>query len=297
MGTALRRRLALAVAIAVGLLLSGILVWQASEATFSSSSRNDPNTFTAGHLVLTNDRNGTAMFSATGLKPGDGESRCIDITYSGNLPAAVNLTARWAAADPTSPLAPYLTFAIDEISAAAACTASASAVRPVYAGNTTLRAKVDALQGRAAGLAWTATGTAPETKRYRFTYSLQDTNAAQDKTAGVSFIWTATTVEAVTAAGTFQTAIGCAQNWDPACTRAQLTDPDGDQIHTWTTTAIPAGTYQFKVALNRSWTENYGAGGVSDGPNIPFTVPSGGARVTLSYDRTDNSVSVVVTPL
>ena len=32
--------------------------------------------------------------------------------------------------------------------------------------------------------------------------------------------------------------------------------------------AIPAGPYKYKVAINNSWTENYGAGGVPNGINI-----------------------------
>ena len=60
--------------------------------------------------------------------------------------------------------------------------------------------------------------------------------------------------------------------------RAWLQDPDGDGIFTWTGTGIPAGNYEFKIAHDSSWDENYGDGGAPDGANIAFTVPDGRAR-------------------
>ena len=57
--------------------------------------------------------------------------------------------------------------------------------------------------------------------------------------------------------------------------RPWLQDPDGDGVYTWSHRQIPAGSYEVKVAHGLSWDENYGAGGVPDGANIPFTVPDG----------------------
>ena len=83
----------------------------------------------------------------------------------------------------------------------------------------------------------------------------------------------------------------------PSATQAQLTlDPD-DQI--WKGTFdLPAGDYAFKVAINRAWTENYGAGAVLDGANIPFTHPGG--PVTFYYDHgthwvTNDVLSEIIT--
>src|SRR5262249_7538000 len=58
------------------------------------------------------------------------------------------------------------------------------------------------------------------------------------------------------------------------------------------TTALPAGSYEGKVALNESWDENYGQGGVQNGPNIPFVVPVAGAKVTFRYDATTHVLSI-----
>lgn len=87
----------------------------------------------------------------------------------------------------------------------------------------------------------------------------------------------------VTTAGSFQSELGCAADWDPACMRMWLQDPDGDGVYSIATTKIPAGTWEFKVAVGLSWDENYGEGGVPDA-NITVTVPADGATTTFAYD-------------
>src|SRR6185437_13555984 len=47
----------------------------------------------------------------------------------------------------------------------------------------------------------------------------------------------------VTAAGSFQSELGCPADWSPDCLRSWLEDPDGDGTFTFTTNAIPAGDY------------------------------------------------------
>jgi hypothetical protein len=95
----------------------------------------------------------------------------------------------------------------------------------------------------------------------------------------------------VTAAGSFQSELGCPGDWDPSCMRSWLEDPDGDGTYTFTTTAIPAGSYDTKAAIDESWTENYGSGGVRDGSNITFTVPAN-ATTTFSYVASSHVLTV-----
>ncbi len=96
--------------------------------------------------------------------------------------------------------------------------------------------------------------------------------------------WVADNVNAViaTVPGSFQSELGCPGDWQPDCLRSWLQDPDGDGTYNFSTTAIPAGSYEGKVALNESWDVNYGAGGVQGGANYAFTVPNHG-QVTFSY--------------
>ncbi|MBP1624999.1 MAG: alpha amylase catalytic region, partial [Acidobacteria bacterium] len=96
------------------------------------------------------------------------------------------------------------------------------------------------------------------------------------------------------APGSFQSELGCPVDWDPGCLRSWLQDPDGDGIHTFTTTALPAGSYEGKVALDESWDVNYGSGGVQNGPNIQFTVPVPNTTVTFSYDSTTHLLAIAV---
>ena len=67
--------------------------------------------------------------------------------------------------------------------------------------------------------------------------------------------------EIITAPGSAQSELGCPADWSPDCMRPWLQDPDGDGTWTWSTTEIPAGSYEVKVTHGLSWDENYGAGG------------------------------------
>src|SRR6478735_4665105 len=94
------------------------------------------------------------------------------------------------------------------------------------------------------------------------------------------------------AVGDFQSELGCRGDWQPDCLRSWLEDPDGDGTATFQTTALPAGSYEAKVAVNESWDVNYGAGGVLNGDNIPFTVPFDHAPVTFSYDGSTHVLTI-----
>jgi len=89
-------------------------------------------------------------------------------------------------------------------------------------------------------------------------------------------------VNSVTVAGDVQSEIGCAADWNPACAVSHLTFDTSDGLwkKTWT---VPAGSYQWKVAINDNWTVSYGAGGGGD--NIKLEVPAGGAQVTFVWDQ------------
>ena len=98
------------------------------------------------------------------------------------------------------------------------------------------------------------------------------------------------------APGSFQSELGCPGDWDPSCLRSWLQDPDGDGIYTFETTALLHGSYEAKVAINESWDENYGLGGVPGGANIAFTVADDNAKVTFSYDATSHILTITVPP-
>ncbi|TDE97574.1 pullulanase-type alpha-1,6-glucosidase [Occultella glacieicola] len=84
----------------------------------------------------------------------------------------------------------------------------------------------------------------------------------------------------VTIPGTHNTAMGCASDWSPDCEAAALTL--GEHGLYTGTFDLPAGAYEYKVAIGGSWAENYGVGGVRDGANSSYT--HAGGPVTFYYD-------------
>ena len=99
-----------------------------------------------------------------------------------------------------------------------------------------------------------------------------------------------------TAPGSFQSELGCSGDWQPWCLRSWLQDPDGDGIFSFVTSKLPAGDYEVKVAHDEDWAENYGAGGVPGGPNIPFNVPANCAATSFDYELATNVLTVGPAP-
>ncbi len=87
----------------------------------------------------------------------------------------------------------------------------------------------------------------------------------------------------VTVAGSFQSELGCAGDWDPGCLKSWLEHGESG-IYTLSTRALPPGSYEAKATINGSWDENYGAGGVANGPNISFTVTAANQLILFAYD-------------
>ena len=90
----------------------------------------------------------------------------------------------------------------------------------------------------------------------------------------------------ITVPGSFQSELGCSDDWDPACMRPWLQDKDGDGVYALITTRIPAGTWQFKVAHGLSFTESYPK------DDLTVTVPADGAQTTFLYDKATHEVTV-----
>ena len=83
---------------------------------------------------------------------------------------------------------------------------------------------------------------------------------------------------AVSVPGSFGAQVGCPGDWQPDCGQIQMVRRSNDDV--WSVTLnLAAGSYEYKAALNRSWGVNYGLGAVQGGPNIPLTVPAGGAAM------------------
>ena len=89
--------------------------------------------------------------------------------------------------------------------------------------------------------------------------------------------------------GTYQDKAGCGATWDPACQATAL--EKGDDGLYRLAAQLPAGDYEFKVALDGAWTVNYGSDGAQDGPNYTFSL-SADSTVTFTYDPDTHLVEV-----
>ena len=96
--------------------------------------------------------------------------------------------------------------------------------------------------------------------------------------------------ERVTLMGSLMSELGCETDWDESCDATDL-QPTGEGDVWHLAAEVPAGSYEFKVRLNGSWEENYGAGGQADGPNIPLALLEP-AELTFSYDHVSHRVAV-----
>lgn len=83
------KRVVMALATPVAILAGAALVWQASYAAFSGTTRSSGNSWQTGSVALTDDDSGSARFQATGLTPGSTQTRCITVTANATVAGVV----------------------------------------------------------------------------------------------------------------------------------------------------------------------------------------------------------------
>jgi hypothetical protein len=167
------RRLLLA-AIPVGLLASGFLVFQASNAAFTAQTTSNA-AFTTGDVVLTNSA--SSGITITGLTPGTSGSQCIDVTYAGNLSADVkfyltNYSSVDGSSNPNN-LGQYVQIKVQETNNNKDCAGT-----PTYGAGTTqdLKTWTDNVKDWATGTAAWGGGQAATNDKHAFkvTWTLPD---------------------------------------------------------------------------------------------------------------------------
>jgi glycosidase len=88
------------------------------------------------------------------------------------------------------------------------------------------------------------------------------------------------TPTSVTIAGSFQNELGCPGDWQPDCVTPHLAYDADDDV--WQGTfLIPAGSWEYKAALNDAWAESYGAPGGGN-MTLNLAVPT---SVKFYYDH------------
>ena len=187
-------RIAAWTAIPVALLVSAGLVSTASHAAFSAQASNPTSNWEAGTVSLTDDDGATALFTASGLKPGASGSKCIAVTSSGSLPSTVKLYGTGAAS--TNGLASYLTLTVTQ--GAGGSFGTCTGFTPLATGSSVYSGTLDAFGSSATSFAtglgsWAPTGTGSETRVFKVDYSFSSAapNSTQAGTASIGLTWEA----------------------------------------------------------------------------------------------------------
>jgi hypothetical protein len=183
------RRLAMVVAGIGALALSAGLVWQSAYAALTDSTPTIATTWSTGTVAIADDDAGAVLFSASGLRPGATQTRCITVTSTGSAPSLVRLYG--AGRTSTKSLSTYLTVVV-----AAGRGGSAASCVGFVPTSTAYRGTLAAFPTTyAAGVgSWTTAGTvAGESTTYQITYTLAASApvSAQGGTAAVAFTWEA----------------------------------------------------------------------------------------------------------
>ena len=79
--------------VTAALLVSGLVVSQASYSAFNATTNNAGNSWASGSLALSNDSAATSLFTATNIKPGDMGTKCITISSTANVASTLKLYA------------------------------------------------------------------------------------------------------------------------------------------------------------------------------------------------------------
>jgi hypothetical protein len=178
------------------LIATGLIAVTSGRVTFAAFTRtttNPANAIASGTVAIADNDAGTVMWNVTNQLPtSPAIVRCIRVTYTGSLPATVNIYTTTAA----SPLDPYLNVTVEKGSMPAGttfpnCTGFVSQATISAVG--TLQAFKTARTGFATGItafpgAQTSWNNA-DTLVYRFTVQVQNVFAAQGLTGLVGFTW------------------------------------------------------------------------------------------------------------
>ncbi|WP_255305011.1 pullulanase-type alpha-1,6-glucosidase [Microbacterium sp. 3J1] len=111
--------------------------------------------------------------------------------------------------------------------------------------------------------------------------------------AGIGIAPASAADRTVALVGSLQSELGCAADWAPDCAETELAPTGAEGVYS-AEFEVPAGDYEYKVALNDAWDEAYGLDGGGD--NIPLTI-AGPATLRFTFDDTRKRVGLEVTDL
>jgi hypothetical protein len=169
---------------ALATVLVAVGVTGASGASFTSQSANPSNTFTAGTMTMSNSKAGTAILSASNMKPGDPATKGeVSIKNTGSVAGVFTLSRGTVVdSDGTNPMSGKLNLVVTD------CGADLNCATP--ADNSNKYTGTLAAMSAPIGLtSWAA----DEEHKYEFSVALDSsaTNAYQGDNSVVPFTWDA----------------------------------------------------------------------------------------------------------
>jgi hypothetical protein len=159
------------------LLLVAIGVAVFTTATFTSSSANAGNMVAAGSVEIDNSHDGTAIFTASGLVPGDSSNGTVTISNTGGSSGNFSLTSQHIVDTPaTPPFSAKLDLVVEDVT-------NASSPQQIYSG------KLNAM-----GTIQLGKWDAGATHSYKFTTTFPNGTPAEDNpyknaSTTVDFVW------------------------------------------------------------------------------------------------------------
>ncbi len=141
------------------------------------------------------------------------------------------------------------------------------------------------------------TAAQPSSKQRKLNQPIRKVNAALVSTvfsllgmsAAVTYAADTPDPTTVTIPGNLQESLGCPGNWQPECPNTQLGLIETANVWKGTFEMV-VGDYEYKVALNQTWGENYGANAERNGGNVALFLDSDVA-VSFYYDHQTNWVT------
>lgn len=202
---------AVALAVPVGVVASGALVWNASYAAFTAQTDNSGNTWQSGQVSITDNDEGVAFWSLENegyLAPGDTGTKCITVTYAGNVQADIVFDVSGTA---TNTFGEALDFKVDLLQGAPQegityDLANEISEDCIYSGSGVISPtnlyNADLTGLLANGDIDPSFPAAPgSTRTYQITWTVTEgseaealSDAQEDETANASFVWTANSV-------------------------------------------------------------------------------------------------------
>ena len=169
---------------AIGALAVAAAVAVGSSASFTASSANPSNTFAAGTLSILNSKEGVAVLTASGMKPGDSTTGTVDVENTGSLSGAFTLGKSGVSdSDGTNPLSAKLNLVVKDCGDFSSGTPTCDAGDP------------QRYSGTISSMGTVALGTfaASEKHRYEFavTFDSSANNNYQGDSSSVQFDWNA----------------------------------------------------------------------------------------------------------